>query len=195
MKGKPLIALLFMVAGCYFSPREDLTYHACEGTPPCHADAERYIRTHARGHRHLGAWGGYVIGDAIISVMIRPSGYSGSYKGPYKVWVRACKRGIGASSIIIKRLRVRRKGDEEPLFNMEDIILRMDKVNMEPSPLMYDECMFLLSDTLNPKDGKKIVVDISATQREDEGQMIVEERDLVYEFSPNVIKGWIQCLD
>jgi hypothetical protein len=192
MKGKPLIALLFMVAGCYFSPWEDLTYHACEGTPPCHADAERYIRTHSRKHRHLGAWGGYVIGDAIISVMIRPSGYSGSHKGPYKVWVRASKRGTGAVPIIIKNLRVRRKGDEQILFNRDEIALGMNKVSTGQSPpTSYDECMFLMPDLLNPKDGKRIVVEISAVQR---GGEQAEERDFVYEFSPTVERGWIRCL-
>ena len=160
-----------MVAGCYFSPWEDLTYAACEGTPMCHADAERYIRTHARRNRHLGAWGGYVIGDTIVSVMIRSSGFSGSYKGPYKVWIRASKRGIESVPIIINSLRVRRKGEERYLFNRGDITLGMDKVELEPSPLMYDECMFLLPDVLNPKDGKGIVVEISAVQRDDEKGM------------------------
>ena len=189
------IALFIMVAGCYFSPWEDLAYAACEGTPACHADAKRYIRTHARKNRHLGAWGGYVIGDTIVSVMIRSSGFSGSYKGPYKVWIQASKRGIGAVPVIIKSLRVRRKGEKRPLFNREDITLEMDKVELEPSPLMYDECMFLLPDMLNPKDGKGIVVEISAVQREGDTQAVVEERDLVYEFSPKVIRGWIRCVD
>ena len=191
----PLIALSVMVTGCYFSPWEDLTYAACEGTPTCHADAERYIRTHARRNRHLGAWGGYVIGDAIVSVMIRSSGFSGSYKGPYKVWIRASKRGIESVPIIINSLRVRRKGEERYLFNRGDITLGMDKVELEPSPLMYDECMFLLPDVLNPKDGKGIVVEISVVQRDDDAQVVVEERDLVYEFSPKVKRGWIRCVD
>ena len=191
----PFIALSVMVAGCYFSPWEDLTYAACEGTPMCHADAERYIRTHARRNRHLGAWGGYVIGDTIVSVMIRSSGFSGSYKGPYKVWIRASKRGIESVPIIINSLRVRRKGEERYLFNRGDITLGMDKVELEPSPLMYDECMFLLPDVLNPKDGKGIVVEISAVQRDDDAQVVVEERDLVYEFSPKVKRGWIRCVD
>lgn len=189
------IALFIMVAGCYFSPWEDLTYVACEGTPTCHADAERYIRTHARKNRHLGAWGGYVIGDAIISVMICPSGFSGSYRGPYTVWIRASKRGIGAVPIIIKSLRVRRKGDEQILFNRDEIILGMDKVEMAPSPLMCDECMILLPDVLNPKDGKRIVVEITAIQRAGDAQTVVEERDFAYEFSPKVTRGWISCID
>lgn len=127
--------------------------------------------------------------------MIRPSGYSGSYKGPYKVWIRAGKRGIGAPRIIIKRLRVRRKGDERSLFDRQDIALGMNKMEMEPSPCMYDECSFLLPDVLNPKDGKRIAVEISAIQMGDDKQAVVEERDFLYEFSPKVASGWFRCID
>ena len=48
-----------------------------------------------------------------------------------------------------------------------------------------------MPDVLNPKDGKRIVVEISAIQR---GGEQAEERDFVYEFSPTVERGWIRCL-
>ena len=108
------------------------------------------------------------------------------------MWVRASKRGIGAVPTISKNLRVRRKGDEQILFNRDEIALGMNKVSTGQSqPTSYDECMFLMPDVLNPKDGKRIVVEISAVQR---GGEQAEERDFVYEFSPMVERGWIRCL-
>ena len=111
------------------------------------------------------------------------------------MWIRASKRGIGAPRIIIKSLRVRRKGDERSLFDRQDITLGMNKVEMEPSPLIYDECSFLLPDVLNPKDGKRIAVEISVIQMGYDKQAVVEERDFLYEFSPKVARGWIQCIN
>ena len=189
----PFAVMLSMVAGCFFSPWENLTYEACNGAPLNHAVAERYIRTHSREHRHKNSLGDYVAGDAIVSVMVNPSGYSGSYKGPYKMWIRACKRGVSTFHVVIKRLIVRREGDEHPMFCRKDIIFNMGKVEMEPTPLLFDECTFQLPHVLNPQDGKRICVELSVAYGDKQDDL--QSCGFVYEFSPRVQRGWFQCLN